>query len=109
MTEVEEEIEQLEHQKEINKELIHKGNLLNKLEQYPEFKEIILDDFCLKDCARYLQVSVNTLVAPEARENSLNMAKASGYLLSYLDTIKAKALTASQQQLNIDRELDSLR
>ena len=103
------EVEQLELQKEVNRELIRQRDLLNKLEQTPEFKELILDNFCEKDCARYIQVSVDTRVSPEYRENALNIAKAAGYFLNYLEMVKLKGNNAEASMESIDAELDDLR
>lgn len=103
------EVEQLELQKEVNRNLIRQRDLLNKLEQNPEFKELILDNFCTKDCARYIQVSTDTRITPEYRENALNTARASGYLLNYLEMVKLKGDNAEANMESIDAELDELR
>ena len=103
------EVEELELQKEVNKDLIRQRDLLNKLEQNPEFKELILDNFCTKECARYVHVSTDSRVTPEYRENALNTAKAAGYFLNYLDMIRLKGNNAEASMERIDDELDAIR
>lgn len=100
------EVDELNKEREQLNKLIRLKDLVLKLEDNPEFKEIILDGFCLKDCANYLRNSTNTCLSDKSRENALEMARASGFLLNYLEVIKMQGTSAENQLIHLDTMYD---
>ena len=94
-------VNQLELQLENAKELIRRRQMALRLANIPEFKELILDDFMVKECARYAQASADPALKAEERADSLNMAQAAGHLKRYLSVVV-------QMGAHSERELSSL-
>lgn len=100
------EVDELINEKERLNKLIQLKNQVLKLKENKEFQEIILKNFCEKDCANYVRTSTNTCISNEARENALEMAKASGHLLNYLDVIITQGNIAERQLLSLETEYE---
>lgn len=100
------EVEELIKEKERLNKLIHLRDQVLKLKDNKEFQEIILENFCEKDCANYVRTSTNTCISDKARENALEMARASGHLLNYLDVIITQGNTAERQLLSLEIEYE---
>ena len=94
-------VNQLELQLENAKELIRRRQMALRLATVPEFKELILDDFMVKECARYVQASCDPALKAEERADALNMAQAAGHLKRYLSVVV-------QMGAHSERELPSL-
>lgn len=78
------EVSQLESQLAGTKQLVHLRDLALKLNKNPEFKELILNQFCVHECARYAQVSGDPAVSERDRADALAMSQAAGHLRRYL-------------------------
>lgn len=77
----------LEQQLNKTKQSVELRNLALKLSENPEFKKIILEEFCVKECARYAQLSADPTLSVEDRANSLALAQAAGHLKRYLSVL----------------------
>lgn len=77
-------VAQLESRIEDLKTLIEKRDLAVKLEKNREFRKLILDGFCLEDCARYAQLSADPSLTEEQRQDCIGLAQAAGHLRRYL-------------------------
>ncbi|MFR7882258.1 MAG: hypothetical protein ACLU5J_12905 [Christensenellales bacterium] len=51
------EVTELENQKDQYKELIAIRDAIKRLESNSDFKKIIIDQYCIKECARYIGVA----------------------------------------------------
>ena len=78
------EVFHLERQLEEYKKVVERRDLAKKLYNNREFKKVILDDFCITECARYAQSSGDPSLTPEQRADALAMAQAAGHLRRYL-------------------------
>ena len=78
------EVFHLERQLEEYKKVVERRDLAKKLYNNREFKKIILDDFCITECARYAQSSGDPPLTTEQRADALAMAQAAGHLRRYL-------------------------
>ena len=96
------EVSRLENQLESNKELVRQRNLATKLVTNPDFKELIVDGFCMKDCARFAQESADPALTHEQRADALGMAQASGHLRRYLSMIVVMGNTADNQTSDLE-------
>lgn len=78
------EVSQLENQLAGTKALIARRDLALRLSENADFKELILNQFCVQECARYAQVSGDPAVSDRDRADSLAMSQAAGHLRRYL-------------------------
>ena len=91
------------------KELVQRKDLALRLEKVPEFKELILDGFCEKDCARFARNSGDPSIEPENRADSLAMAQAAGHLRRWLSMTVRQGLMAEQEIAEGQEALAELR
>lgn len=78
------EVFELERQKEQIEKEIKEREMALKLYTNPEFKKLILETFCITECARYAQESSDPALSPEERADALAMAQAAGHLRRFL-------------------------
>lgn len=79
---------------------------LQRLQNNPDFRDIILNGFCRDDCALYMTRATNLNLFKEDRESALEYAKAGGCLTNYLKFIENKALIAKQNLPEVIKVLD---
>jgi hypothetical protein len=77
-------VQGLEKQLEDAKHLIDRRNKAIALSQVPLFKELILDEFCVKEAARLVGQSADPVLSDRERADALSMAQAAGHLRRYL-------------------------
>jgi hypothetical protein len=82
--EVQSEVSHMEHSIEAAKQLVAERDLALKLYANPDFKKLILENFCVRDCARFVQQSAEFGIPKENREDALAMAQAAGHLRRWL-------------------------
>lgn len=80
-----------------------------KLANNPEFKELILDGFCLKECARYAQQSADPAMGPNERADALSMAQAAGHLRRFMSMMITMGNQAEGQISNIEQAIEEAR
>ena len=80
-------INELEQHVEQLQTLVEKRDLAIKLEKNREFKKLILDEFCVNECARYAQASADPSLKADERADALALAQASGHLRRYLSVV----------------------
>lgn len=78
------EVYALEKQLEDGKEFITRRDRALKLYNNPEFKKLILDEFCGTECARYAQSSADPALNDRQRADALAIAQAAGHLRRFL-------------------------
>lgn len=76
--------EQLQDQIADHREMVERKDLALKLEKNPEFKKLILEIFCEKECARFAQGSGDPALGPDEQKASLAMAQSAGHLRRWL-------------------------
>lgn len=81
----EQEIAGLEYQLAGNKEIVSRAEDVRKLCENRLFRKVILEQFCEKECARYVQESGDPLLTAEQRADALAMAQAAGHIRRWLD------------------------
>lgn len=79
------EVTGLEKQLSDAKVLLENRETILKLFRNSDFKKVILDGFCVRDCARYAQESQDPALTSAQQADALNMAQAAGHLRRYLD------------------------
>lgn len=95
--ELEQRIEQLQKHLE-NRELVH------KLYKNREFKKLILDEFCVQECARYAQASADPSLGKDERSDALAIAQAAGHLRRFL-SVMIQMGNQAEHEINDSKEL----
>lgn len=103
------EVSGLERQLDNSKALVRERDMAIKLYSNPEFKELIVDGFCLKECARFAQESADPVLNAEQRADALGMAQASGHLRRFLSTVVLMGNTAENQMPDLEAAVDEAR
>lgn len=81
------EVSALEKQLSDSKLSIERRQKALKLYNNPEFKSLILEEFCTTECARYAQSSADPALNPEQRADALAIAQAAGHLRRFLSVV----------------------
>ena len=58
-----------------------------KLYKNSDFKSLILEEFCVSECARYAQSSADPALNPDQRADALAIAQAAGHLRRFLSVV----------------------
>lgn len=97
---------------------LQKGKLKNavdnrasalKLSNNREFRKLILEEFCEKECARYAQNSGNPALDEASRKDCLSMAQAAGHLKRWLSVQVQMGDQAEREIMDIDVALEEAR
>jgi hypothetical protein len=102
-------VSQLEAQLQNAKELIQRRQAALRLANVPEFKQLILEDFMVKEAARYVQSSGDPALKAEERADALAIAQASGHLKRYLHVIVQMGAHAEREIVNLEEAIEEAR
>ena len=102
-------IEALEQQLSDSRLLLENREMVLKLSENREFRKVILEDFCEKECARYARASGDPALTPEQRADALAMAQAAGHLKRYLSVQVVVGNTAANTIPEIETAIEELR
>lgn len=93
----------LESQLSDAKAIAELGNIAIRLNGNADFRRLILEEFCTKECARYAQLSGDLALPEEERAHALGMAQAAGHLRRFLSLKVQFANMADRdiQELNL--------
>jgi hypothetical protein len=103
------EVAQLEQYRENAKELLDRRHMAQRLALNPDFKKLILDEFCLREAARYVQSSADPALPANERADALAMAQASGHLKRFLSVTIQMGAHAEREMPEIDAALAEAR
>ena len=95
----------LEKQLNNAKELVAKRELALKLSENPEFRKLILDEFCVQVCARYAQMSADPGLGPVERADALALAQAAGHLRRFLSVVVQMGNHAERQMADLEQAI----
>lgn len=87
-------------------ELVARRDKALRLEKVPEFRDVILQDFCVTECARYAQLSGDPALKKENREDALALAQAAGHLRRYLSVIVQMGNRAVDEIVQVKEALE---
>lgn len=99
----------LEKQLEDSKEAIARRELALKLYKNPEFKKLVIDEFCTTECARYAQLSADPSLGPTERADALAMAQAAGHLRRFLSVVVTMGNQAERLLPDLESEIEAAR
>ena len=103
------EVNALEKQLDDAKEFIARRDLAVKLYKNPEFKKLIIDEFCGSECARYAQTSADPALSDRERADALAIAQAAGHLRRYLSVIVTMGNQAENMLDRLEAEIEVAR
>ena len=103
------EIETIQQQIDELQELVERKDLALKLEKNREFKKLILEIFCEKECARFARNSGDPAISPENRADSLALAQAAGHLRRFLSLCVTQGYRAEHEIVQGKAALEELR
>ena len=102
-------IESLEKNISRFKDEVERQKMALRLANNRDFKKLILDEFCVQECARYAQASGDPMLNAEQRADSLGMAQAAGHLRRWLSVINQMGNVAQGQIEANEAELERAR
>ena len=102
-------IESLEKNIAGYKDQVERQKMALRLANNRDFKKLILDEFCVQECARYAQASGDPMLNAEQRADSLGMAQAAGHLRRWLSVLNQMGNTALGQIEANELELERVR
>ena len=80
-----------------------------KLSRNPEFKQLILQEFCINECARYAQSSGDPALNAEQRADALALAQSAGHLRRWLSVIVTMGNNAERAMPELDDAIEQAR
>lgn len=102
-------VEQLEQQLKEAKTLVRTRQMAIRLAQNPDFKELILDGFCMVEAARFVQQSGDPALGAEERADALAMAQASGHLKRFLSAAYQMGAHSERTMGELEAAIDEAR
>lgn len=103
------EVQNLEQQRSNAKQLIDQREAVLRLANNPDFKNIVMEKFCVQECARYAHASADPAIAKEGREDAMAMAQASGHLRRFLSVVITMGNNAENSMKDLDEALANAR
>lgn len=99
----------LEQQLKNAKQLVEQRRLALRLSQNRDFRKLILEEFCEKEAARYVQNSANPALGADERADSLAIAQASGHLKRWLSVQVQMGAHAEREIEDLETALEQAR
>jgi hypothetical protein len=101
-------ITQLERQIEANKAQVRRGELVMKLSNISEFKELIMEEFMTAEVIRNVGLSADPALPKEQRADALAMAQAGGHLKRYLSAQVQMGRVAEREIPDLEANIQEL-
>lgn len=99
------EVSALKNQRDDARSLIEHRELALRLSNNPDFKKLILNEFCVNECARYAQASADPALTENQRADSLAIAQAAGHLRRFLSVKIQMGNHAERQMSDLDEAI----
>ena len=109
MTEVATQIEALEYQLKGQREAIERNERATRLMRNPDFKKLILEEFCVQECARYAQLSADPSLPDRERADALALAQSAGHLRRWLNVVNQMGNYAQGQVAELEQAIVDVR
>lgn len=78
-------IEQLEQQIKDEQGRIDRRDCILRLAKNADFRRVIIEDFSVTECSRYVRESINPMLGDKEKADALSMAQAAGWLKQWLN------------------------
>jgi len=99
----------LEQHQDNCRKLVERRQMALRLFENADFKKLILEEFCVQDAARYVQLSADPAMGANERADALALAQASGHLKRYLSMTVQMGYTATRDLPDIEQALAEAR
>lgn len=99
----------LEKQQDDIRALLERRQMALRLHQNPDFRKLILEEFCTQESARYAHSSADPALAAEQRADSLALAQAGGHLKRWLSITVRMADVAEGNLADLEEALAQAR
>lgn len=99
------EVLNLQKQRDDAKEMIEQAETALRLFNNPDFKKLILNEFCINECARYAQASADPALNENQRADALAIAQAAGHLRRFLSVKIQMGNQADRQMFDLDQAI----
>lgn len=108
-SENERDLEGLEFQRDVAVIKIEFAARVENLLKNPEFRAVILEEYCVQEAARFVQQSCDPSFSAEKRADCLASAQASGHLKRWLQATQMQAEQLIARLPEMDEEIEQLR
>lgn len=98
-------LEGLLRQKEQALEHIRRAEKMERLCNNPDFRELILEEFCIRECARYVHSSADPSLNAESRADALALAQSAGHFRRYINVVSTIAAQSRGQLEGLDEAI----
>ena len=102
-------LEALQKQRTDAEEFIARRERALRLADNPDFKHLVLNEFCVQECARYAQSSADPALKSEQRADALGIAQAAGHFRRWMSVVIQMGNQAESQLEAIDQAIDEVR
>jgi len=89
--------------------LIGRRQMALRLSENREFRKLILEDYCVTEAARLVQLSADTIMPHNERADALAMAQATGHLKRYLSMMVQMGAHSERELPQLQAQLDEMR
>ena len=103
------ELDQLEGQLLGLQKVIERADRLDRLAGNSDFRKLILEDFCVHECANYVHASADPNLDQGSRADALALAQAGGHLNRWFSVISRMGSTALAQIEDVKEVIDQIR
>lgn len=102
-------LEALQKQRADAEVFIARRDAAYRLANNPDFKKLVLQEFCTDECARHAQLSADPGLNAVQRADSLAIAQSAGHFRRWMQVVGQMGNQAQDQLENIDQAIDELR
>lgn len=102
-------VAQLEGHRKHLEAVIARADQLDRLHRNRDFQKLILDEFCVQECARLAQMSAEPNFSAEQREDALLMAQSAGHIRRWFLAVTRMADQARNDLVDLEEQLQLAR
>ena len=99
----------LEKQLADTKTLVDRRTIAQRLAANADFRKLILEEFCVNECARYAQASADPALSANERADALAIAQSAGHLRRFLSVVIQMGNSAENTIADIEAALEEAR
>lgn len=99
----------LEQQLNSAKDALQRRAIALKLSENPEFKKLVLEEFCIQECARYAQLSADPALDERQQKDALAISQSAGHLRRFLSAIITMGNQADRLIPDLEAEIELAR
>ena len=103
------EVERLEEQLKTEQLRVERRDAILRLSKNPDFRKLIIEDFCRNECARYVHESADPSLTAEQRADALAIAQSAGHLKRFLNINITMGDVADRTIFDINQAIEEAR